>query len=253
MKKILAILALAFAGLFAKESIIIGVTVPFDEILNFAKPLFAKKGYEIKIVEFTDFAIPNQALQDGRLDANLFQHKPYLDEFNAARGWDLVATTAVAVFPMGVYSKSIKDLKDLKDGAVVSVPNDPTNENRALEILQKAGLIELSGTGLKTIRNISKNPKKLKVREIKAAQLVRSLDDVAISVINTNYILDFGLNPLTDAIFLEDKDSPYANFVVVRKKDEQSAKTKAIDEILHSDEVRKFINEKYKGSVIPAF
>ncbi len=253
--KILLLGLLVASSLWAKELIVVGVSpAPFDEIMEFVRPAIEKKGYKLKIIEFTDYAIPNVALNDGKLDANLFQHKPYLEEFNRSKGTNLVATTSVAIFPMGVYSKRIKNINELVNGATVSIPNDPTNENRALEILEQAKLIELKkGKGFKTPKDITKNPKNLKFKELKAAQLPRSLDDVDISIINTNYALDYGLNPTKDAIFLEKKDSPYANFVVVRGEDKDSIKTKVIDEALRTKELREFILKKYDGSVIPTF
>ena len=254
-KSLIFVFLLIISNSWAKESLIIGSTpVPYAEILEFAKPLFAKKGYELKIVEFTDYAVPNKALNEGKLDANLFQHKPYLDEFNKSNGTDLLSMQSVVLVPMGVYSRNVKDIKDLQNGALVSIPNDPSNEDRAFELLQKANLLEFKQTkGFKTPKDITKNPKNLKFKELKAAQLPRSLDDVDISIINTNYALDYGLNPAKDAIFLEKKDSPYANFVVVRGEDKDSIKTKVIDEALRTKELREFILKKYDGSVIPTF
>ena len=254
-KSLIFVFLLIISNSWAKESLIIGSTpVPYAEILEFAKPLFAKKGYELKIVEFTDYAVPNKALNEGKLDANLFQHKPYLDEFNKSNGTDLLSMQSVVLVPMGVYSRNVKDIKDLQNGALVSIPNDPTNEDRAFELLQRANLLEFKQTkGFKTPKDITKNPKNLKFKELKAAQLPRSLDDVDISIINTNYALDYGLNPAKDAIFLEKKDSPYANFVVVRGEDKDSIKTKVIDEALRTKELREFILKKYDGSVIPTF
>ena len=246
---------LALSSAFAKETLVIGSTpVPYAEILEFSKPLFAKKGYELKIVEFTDYAVPNKALNEGKLDANLFQHKPYLDEFNKSNGTDLVPTQSVVLVPMGVYSKSVKDIKDLPNGALVSIPNDPTNEDRAFEMLLKAKLIEFKPIeGFKTPKDIAKNPKKLKFKELKAAQLPRSLDDVTLAIIPTNYALDYGLSPVKDSLLIESKDSPYAIVIAVRKADKDTAKTKAINEVLHSKEVREFILKKYGGNVIPTF
>ncbi|TQR61496.1 MetQ/NlpA family ABC transporter substrate-binding protein [Campylobacter troglodytis] len=251
------ILALLFAILasFAKERLVIGATpVPYAEILEFSKPLFAKKGYELEIIEFTDYAVPNKALNEGKLDANLFQHKPYLDEFNKSNGTDLVPTQSVVLVPMGVYSKIIKDIKDLPNGALVSIPNDPTNEDRAFELLVKTRLVEFKEKdGFKTPQDLANNPKKLKFKELKAAQLPRSLDDVSLAIIPTNYALDYGLSPVRDALFIEDKDSNYAIIIAVRKADKESAKTKAINEVLHSKELREFILKKYGGNVIPTF
>ncbi|KGI57043.1 MetQ/NlpA family ABC transporter substrate-binding protein [Campylobacter sp. MIT 97-5078] len=247
---------LFLTSLSANDKIItIGATpVPFGEVLEFAKPLFKQKGYELKIVEFSDYSIPNKSLLEGSLDANLFQHKPYLDEFNRANKTDLQAVLSVAIFPMGAYSRKFKDIKELKNGANVAVPNDPTNESRALELLEKANLIKLDEkVALKTPLDISSNPKKLNFKELKAAQVARALEDVDLAVINTNYALDFGLKPLKDSIILEDKNSPYANFLVVRKEDVNSVKTQVIKEILHSQKVKEFMLEKYEGNIIPTF
>ena len=254
-KSLIFVFLLIISNSWAKESLIIGSTpVPYAEILEFAKPLFAKKGYELKIVEFTDYAVPNKALNEGKLDANLFQHKPYLDEFNKSNGTDLLSMQSVVLVPMGVYSRNVKDIKDLQNGALVSIPNDPTNEDRAFELLQKANLLEFKQTkGFKTPKDITKNPKNLKFKELKAAQLPRSLDDVTLAVIPTNYALDYGLSPVKDSLLIESKDSPYAIIVAVRKADKESAKTKAINEVLHSKEVKEFILKKYGGNVIPTF
>ena len=254
-KSLIFVFLLIISNSWAKESLIIGSTpVPYAEILEFAKPLFAKKGYELKIVEFTDYAVPNKALNEGKLDANLFQHKPYLDEFNKSNGTDLLSMQSVVLVPMGVYSRNVKDIKDLQNGALVSIPNDPTNEDRAFELLQKANLLEFKQTkGFKTPKDITKNPKNLKFKELKAAQLPRSLDDVTLAVIPTNYALDYGLSPVKDSLLIESKDSPYAIIVAVRKADKESAKTKAINEVLRSKEVKEFILKKYGGNVIPTF
>ncbi|ASM38628.1 MAG: MetQ/NlpA family ABC transporter substrate-binding protein [Campylobacter sputorum] len=257
MKKIvfsllLSFLVTGFAN--AAEKIVVGATpVPHAEILEVIKPELAKAGYDLDIKIFNDYVIPNVATDSGELDANFFQHLPYLEEFNKNKGTKLVSTASVHIEPMGVYSKNIKDLNELKKGAKVSIPNDPTNESRALDVLATAGLIELSNATLKTPLDITKNPKNLKFIEIEAASLPRTLDDVDISVINTNYALSVGLNPKKDALALESKDSPYANIVVVSEKNIDSKKTKALNQAIQSEAVKKFIDEKYKGAIIPAF
>ncbi|TQR34450.1 methionine ABC transporter substrate-binding protein [Campylobacter sp. MIT 99-7217] len=253
--KILFAFILSLTILQGAEKIVIGATpVPFGEILEFSKPLFKEKGFELKVVEFSDYSIPNKALAEKSLDANLFQHKPYLDEFNKANSTNLVAAISLLITPMGVYSNKIKDIKNIANGASIAIPNDPTNESRALEILQSAGLIKLDETkALKTPLDIKENPKKLKFKELKAAQLPRVLGDVDIAVINTNYALDFGLKPVKDAIYLEKKDSPYANFVVVRPEDKDSKKTKIIREIITSQKIKDFIIQRYGDSVILTF
>ena len=199
--------------LFASEKIItIGLTPnPFEIIVEHMRGDFKKEGYELKIVEFTDYILPNKALSNKELDANLYQHKPFLDEYNKNVESDLVATTPILIAPMAAFSQKLKNLSELKDGARIAIPNDPTNESRALELLQKAGLIKLNDKVLKTPLDIVDNPKKLKFLELKAAQLPRALDDVDVAVINSNYALGANLNPVKDSIFREDKDSLYVN------------------------------------------
>lgn len=254
MKK-LAFLFLFFSlALYAKTISIAITPVPYGDIMKFSAPMFKERGYELKVIEFTDYSIPNKILLDKQVDANLFQHKPYLDEFNRANKSNLTTLASIAIFPMAVYSQKIKDLKDVKEGFTVAIPNDPTNESRALELLESAKLIELDKKiKLKTPLNIVKNPFKLKFKELKAAQVPRALDDVDIAVINTDYALDFGLNPKKDSIYLEDPNSPYANFVVVRAEDINSEKSKVIKEILNSPQVKDFILKNYSDSTIPTF
>ncbi|MDI6601689.1 MAG: MetQ/NlpA family ABC transporter substrate-binding protein [Thermoanaerobacteraceae bacterium] len=234
----------------------VGATpVPHAEILEFVKPMLKEKGINLEIVEFTDYVQPNKALDEGSIDANFFQHVPYMDEFAKNNNMELVALVKVHVEPMGVYSKKIKSLDELKDGATISIPNDPTNEGRALLLLQKNGLIKLKDSASLTATpvDIAENPKNLKFSELDAAQLPRTLQDVDASVINTNFALEAGLNPLKDAIAIEDKDSPYANVLTVRpdNKDDQAIKT--LGEVLNSPEVKKFIEDKYQGAIVPAF
>ncbi|ECT4085011.1 TPA: MetQ/NlpA family ABC transporter substrate-binding protein [Campylobacter jejuni] len=244
---------LNLSSLFA-QNITIGATPnPFGSLLELMKDDFKSKGYELKIVEFSDYILPNRALEEKELDANLYQHKPFLEEYNLKKGSNLIATTPVLIAPVGAYSKKIKNLENLKEGARVAIPNDATNESRALELLEKAKLIELNKNTLKTPLDINKNPKKLKFIELKAAQLPRALDDVDIAIINSNFALGAGLNPSKDTIFREDKNSPYVNYVVVRSEDKNSEKTKVIDEILRSDKFKAIINEHYKDILIPAF
>lgn len=236
------------------KTITVGATpVPHAEILEVIKPILKKEGYNLKIKVFNDYVVPNTAVNDGELDANYFQHIPYLEKFNKDKGTKLVKTVGVHLEPMGIYSKKIKDLKNLKDGARVSVPNDPTNESRAFDVLATAGLITLKDVPFKTPLDVVKNPKHLKFTELDAAQLPRTLDDVAISVINTNYALNAGLNPTKDALAIESKESPYVNIVVVKKGNENAPKIKALDKAITSESVKEFIKTKYKGAIIPAF
>ena len=252
-KIVLLICILSLSSALAK-SISIGATPnPFASLLELMKDDFKNKGYELKIIEFTDYILPNRALEEKELDANLYQHKPFLEAYNAQNNAKLVVSTPVIIAPMGIYSKKIKDLKELKDGAKIAIPNDATNESRALELLEKANLIELNQNTLKTPLDISKNPKNLKFIELKAAQLPRALDDADVAIINSNYALGAGLSPSKDSIFREDKDSPYVNYVVVRFEDKDSEKTKVIDEVLRSDKFKALINERYKDILIPAF
>lgn len=234
----------------------VGATpVPHAEILNEIKPLLAKDGIDLQIIEFTDYVKPNLSLNDKEIDANFFQHEPYLKKFAADRKLDLVNLVAVHIEPMGVYSKKLKDIKSVPDGAKVAIPNDPTNGGRTLNILAKAGLIKLKdGVGISaTVGDIVENPKNLKITEAEAAMLPRTLDDVDLAVINSNFAMEAKLNPTKDALFIEPKDSPYANIVAVRKGDENRKEIQALKKALTSPEVKKFIEEKYKGAVIPAF
>ena len=232
----------------------IGATpVPHVEILEKVKPILAKDGYTLEIKEFTDYVTPNIAVNEGDLDANFFQHSPYLEEFNKNKNTDLVKTVNVHLEPMGVYSLKIKSLDELKDGDSIAVPNDPTNENRALDVLEKAGLMKFADKELKTKIDIVENPKNIEIKEIDAPQLPRVLDDVTAAVINTNYALSADLNPTKDALELESIDSPYANIVVVKKGNENSEAIKALNKAINSEEIRTFIKENYKGAIIPAF
>lgn len=238
------------------QTLIVGASPqPHAGILENIKPILENEGIRLEIEVFNDYVIPNTSLEEGDLDANFFQHKPYLDEFNSQKGTNLVSAGAVHLEPMGLYSQKIKSLDELADGATISIPNDPTNGGRALLLLEKQGIIELKeGAGLtSTDKDIDKNPKHLKFELLDAAQLPRTLDDVDASIINTNYALEAGLNPLKDAIIMEDKDSPYANIIAIREQDKESPKIQALINALNSEETKKFIEETYKCAVVPAF
>lgn len=233
----------------------VGVSpVPHAEILGAVKDKLAKEGVNVEIIEFTDYVQPNLALNDKNLDANYFQHKPYLDEFARSRNLKLVSAGAIHLEPMSVFSKKIKDLKDLPDGARVAIPNDPTNGGRALLVLQSAGLIKLrDGAPITAIpQDITENKKNLQFSELEAPQLPRSLEDADISVININFALEAKLNP-KDAIFTESSDSPYANIVAVREGDETRPEIKKLIEALTSQESKDFIEKKYNGAIKAAF
>ena len=234
----------------------VGATpVPHAEILKVIQPILAKDGVELKIVEFTDYVRPNVALAEKELDANFFQHLPYLQQFAADRKLDLVSMIAVHIEPMGVYSKKIKNLSEVPNGGIIAIPNDPTNGGRALSILAQAGLIKMKdGVGVKgTVKDVTDNPKKLVFKELEAPQLPRSLDDVMLAVINSNYALEAKLNPTKDALFIEKKESPYANILAIRKGDEKRPELVKLAKALTSPDVKKFIDDKYKGAVVPAF
>ncbi len=250
-----AILALNLYGASGDKKIIVGVSpVPHAEILEFIKPNLKAQGYELVIQEINDYSIPNIATQNGDLDANFFQHLPYLEEQNKNRGLTLVRTVAVHVEPLGFYSKKIKNINELKDGATITIAHDPSNANRALKILEKAKLIELApNISLATPHDIVKNPKNLKFLELEGAQIPRTLDEVDLAAISTNFILDIGLSVSKDALLLEDSDSPYANIVVTRAGNENNDKIKALNAAITTQEVKNFILDRYKGEVIPAF
>ena len=244
------------AGGDKKVTLKIGATpVPHAEILNFIKPALAKEGVDLQIVEFTDYVKPNMSLADKELDANFFQHIPYLEKFAKDRNLPLVSLGKVHIEPMGIYSKKLKDVKGIADGGKVAIPNDPTNGGRALALLAKAGLITMKeGVGVNgTVADVTANPKHLKFIEVEAALLPRSLGDVNLSVINSNFAMEAKLNPVKDSLFSEGKESPYANIVAVRKGDENRPELQKLAKALTSPEVKKFIEEKYKGAVVPAF
>jgi D-methionine transport system substrate-binding protein len=232
---------------------------PQGEILAYVKDNLAKKaGLELEIREFTDYLTPNRALQQGEVDANYFQHQPYLDDFNKKNGTDIVAVPNATVHlePLGVYAQGVKKLADLKKGATIALPNDTTNEARALKLLEAGGVIELKpGAGYAaTPKDIAANPKGLQFKELEAAQLPRSLGDVDAAVINGNYALEADLSPAKDAIAAESpEDNPYGNFLAVKKGDEGDPRVRELAKLLTSPEVKKFIEDKYDGAVVAAF
>ncbi|NTF32945.1 MetQ/NlpA family ABC transporter substrate-binding protein [Rhizobium skierniewicense] len=258
MKKLIiaASLAALFAGSALAETIKIGVTpAEHAQIMEQVKKVAATKGLDIEILEFSDYVVPNQALADGELQANSFQHQPYLDNQVADRKFDLVSVGTTITTPMGVYSKKVKSLDELKDGATIGIPNDPTNGGRAILVLASKGLIKVNpDVGLKvTPADITENPKNIQLVELDAAQLPRSLDDTDASVINTNYATAAGLNPKKDSIAIESEKSPYANVIAVRSQDKDAPWVKTLVESYQSPEVKSFIVEKYNGTVIPSW
>lgn len=247
-----ATLACSFAANAGTVSV--GATpVPHAEILEFVKPMLAKEGVDLKIVEFNDYVQPNLATDDGEINANFFQHQPYLDAFAKDHGVDLVSIAKIHVEPMGVYSKKIKDLKDLKEGALVAIPNDPTNGGRALLLLASANLITLEDpTNIQsTVLDIKENKLNLEFKELEAAQLPRSLEDVDIAIINTNFALPANLDPSKDALLIEGKDSPYANILVANKESANTEDMQKLVKALSSKDTADFILTKYKGAIVP--
>lgn len=234
----------------------VGATpVPHSELLEFIKPKLAAEGITLEIIEFTDYVNPNLALNSKDLDANFFQHVPYMEAFAREQKMEFVSAGKVHVEPLGLYSEKINSLDDLQDGATIAIPNDPTNEGRSLILLASKGIIKLKeDAGLEaTDKDIIENPKNLKFKPIDAAQLPRSLQDVDAAIINTNYALEAKFNPVKDALLLEDSESPYANIVTVRPDNQNSELIQKLIDVLQTEDVKEFISDKYQGAVVPAF
>ena len=270
MKKLLVVLAALAVAIFAlagcggnnqaannTKVLKVGATsVPHAEILEQIKDDLKKDGIELQIVEYSDYIQPNLNLNDKELDANYFQHIPYMDNFVKEHPEvKIVNAAGIHIEPMGIYSKKIQKLDSLANGATVAIPNDPTNGGRALLLLQKAGILKLKdGVGAAaTVHDVVDNPKNLKFQELEAAQVPRTLEDVDIAVINTNFAMQVNLVPTKDAMVMEDASSPYVNIVAVRAGDENRPEIQALIKALKSEKVKKFIEEKYKGAVVAAF
>ena len=261
MKKIIALFAagLIATGLFAQNltTLKVGATPePHAEILNLVKEPLKEQGIDLQIVEFTDYVTPNEAVESGDIDANYFQHLPYLESFNKEKGTHLVNAGGIHIEPMAIYSKKITDLNQLKKKATVAIPNDPTNEGRALLILESAGLITLrKDAGITaTPVDIAKNPLKLKFVEVEAASLPRVVSDVTIAVINGNYAIPAGLKASVDGLFIEGASSPYVNVIAVKSGRENDASIKALVNVLQSDTVKNWVSQKYpNGEVVTVF
>ncbi len=248
-----AVAALALTATAQAETIKVGVTPgPHAQVLEAAKAVAAKKGLDIQIVEFSDYVVPNTALDTGDIQANSFQHQPYLDNQIADRKFKIVSVAGTINFPMGIYSKKVKTWDEVKTGASIAIPNDPTNGGRVLLLLRDKGIIKLKdGVGFKpTLLDITENPKKLKVIEVDAAQLPRTLPDVDVAGINTNYATQAGLDPVKDAILREDPKGPYANVIAVRIADKDKPWVKTLVESYQSPEVKEFIDKTFKGAVL---
>ena len=251
--------AAASSGAASDNVITVGASPsPHAEILEAIKPELEAQGYELKVVEYSDYVQPNVALSEGDLDANYFQHLPYLENYNTENGTDLASAGAIHFEPMGLYAGKSSDITNVPDGAKIAVPSDATNEARALLLLQDQGVIKLTdGVGLEaTANDIVENPHHVELVEVEAAAVPRSLQDADFGVINGNYALSAGLDT-SATLASEDADSEaaqtYANIVAVRNGDEDSEKTQALLKALTSDTARKFIEDTYKGSVIPVF
>ena len=254
-KTLLALAALSAFAVQAEPLQVAATPVPHAEILEFVKPTLSEQGVELDVKVFTDYVQPNVQVAEKRLDANFFQHQPYLDEFNKTKGTTLVSVAGVHIEPFGAYSSKVTQLDDLKQGANVVIPNDATNGGRALLLLQAAGVLTLKeDAGITaTPRDIADNPKNVKVRELEAATLPRVLNQVDLALINTNYALEAGLNPSEDALAIEGADSPYVNILVTREDNKDSEAVQKLVKALRSDATKDFINEKYQGAVVPVF
>jgi D-methionine transport system substrate-binding protein len=229
--------------------------VPHAEILDFVRPGLKQRGVDLQVRVFNDYVQPNLQVQQGQIDVNYFQTKPYLDQFNAAHGTHLVPIAGIHIEPLGAYSRRFKRIQDLPTGASVAIPNEASNNGRALLLLQRAGLIRLRNPTdpLATVQDVVANPHRLQFRELEAASLPRVLGQVDLAVINTNYALDAGLNPLRDGLLLEDSHSPYVNYVVGRPGAATNPRVIALVAALKSPDTRRFITDHYKGAVLPAF
>lgn len=239
-----------------KKEIKMGVTAgPHAEVMEEVAKEAAKQGITIKVVEFNDYVQPNKALAEGDLDMNSMQHQPYMDNVVKKQGLKITSIGKTIILPMAVYSHKYKDIKDVADGAKVTIPNDPTNGARALLLIQQAGLIKLkNGNSVDaSVTDITENPKNLQFVELDAAQIPRSLDDTDLACVNTNYAIPAGLNPQKDSILVESKDSPYANVMAVRQGDENNETYKKVLEIYQSEPIKKFIEEHFQGTILPAF
>ncbi|MFD0320990.1 MULTISPECIES: MetQ/NlpA family ABC transporter substrate-binding protein [Lysobacter] len=263
MKKILLPLLLAVAALSgcgasdtaSKKLTVAATAVPHAEILEVVKPLLAKEGVELDVRVFNDYVQPNDQVAQKLIDVSYFETEPYLNAYNKSRGTQLTTIVGVHIEPFGAYSRKFKSLNDLPSGADVAIPNDPSNNSRALILLHKAGVIQLRDPtdSLATLRDITSNPKQLKFRELDSAMLPRVLDQVDLALINTNYALDAGLDPTKDALAIEGSDSPYVNFLVGRPDNLKDPRVLKLAAALTSPQVKDFIAKKYRGAVLPAF
>ena len=263
MKRVLTLLSLVLVvalfivscGNKGKELIVGASPVPHADLLNLVKDDLKKEGIELKVVQYTDYILPNKALADKSINANFFQHAPYMEDFGKKNNIEMVGVGNIHLEPMALYSKKIKNINDLKSGDTLIIPNDPTNGGRALILLDKAGIIKLKDNKKldSTIADIAENPKNIKFTALAPEQLAPRLEEVTAAVINANFALDAKLSFKDDTILVEDKDSPYVNIVTVLKGRENEEKIQKLVKALQSEKVKKYIEEKYEGRVIPAF
>ena len=234
----------------------VGVTSgPHAEILEQVKQVAEKDGLKIQIVEFNDYVQPNAALDQGEIDANAFQHQPFLDNHVKDRGYKLKSIAKTVILPMGIYSDKVKKLDELKQGASVAIPNDPSNAGRALLLLDQAGIIKLKpGAGAAaSVLDIAENPRNIQIKELEAALIPRAIADVDIAAINTSYALKAGLVPARDGLALENSSSPYANVIAVREKDKDNPIFQKLIKAYHSEEVKQYLSGHFNGSILPAW
>ncbi|KAB7707849.1 MetQ/NlpA family lipoprotein [Bacillus aerolatus] len=239
-----------------KDKVIVGVTAgPHEQVMEKVKELAAKDGFEIELKIFNEYVMPNVALDEGQLDLNSFQTEPYLEEFKKDRNLDITKVADTITFPMGIYSNKVKDIKELKKGAKLGLPNDPVNGGRALMLFEAAGLIKLpEGLNEKaTVKDIEENKLNIEFIELEASQIARQLDELDAAAINTNFAIEHGFVPAKDSIYIEPKDSPWANLIAVRTEDKDAEFVKKFVGYYHSDEVKKFIEEEFSGSVVPSW
>lgn len=252
---IISVFAVACGGEKDESVLDIGATqVPHAEILEHIKPQLEKEGVKLNVKVFQDYVLPNKAVEEGQLDANFFQHIPWLETTNKEQGYHLIKVAGVHIEPMGAYSKKLKAAAEIPNGATIALPNGPSEIKRVLLLLEAQGLIKLDNPdGEKTLQSIKENPKNLQFKLLEAAMLPRALGEVDVAVINTNYALQAKLNPTKDALFIEDKNSPYVNILAAKQGNENKEAIQKLVKALNSPEVKKFIEEKYKGAVVPAF
>lgn len=262
MKKLFTIAIVLVVSLFAvacndqkDETLTVGASaIPHAEILEFVKPQLEKEGIKLEIKVFQDYVLPNKAVEEEQIDANFFQHIPWMEATNKEKNYHIVKVTGVHIEPMGAYSKKYKSVDEIKDGATVAIPNSTSEITRVLLLLDSQNLIELDNReGDKNLDNIKSNPKNLQFKLLEPALLPRVLDQVDLAVINTNYALQAKLNPMNDSLFIEGSESPYVNVLATKQGKENDPAIQKLAKALTSPEVKKFIEEKYQGAVVPAF